>query len=79
MRVIIELKPEQRSRLLAMAAKRGESSFSNVLGEALDAYIDAHTNSEHRREKALSLQGCLKARDAKKLREWAAALRKDWR
>jgi metal-responsive CopG/Arc/MetJ family transcriptional regulator len=79
MRVTVELKPEQRSRLLAMAARRGEKGFSSVLREALNAYLDAQTEWEHRRKKALALQGCLKASEAKKLRERAAALRKDWR
>jgi hypothetical protein len=79
MRITVELKPEHRSRLLAMAARRGDKGFSGVLREALDTYLDAQTESEHRRRKALALQGSLKAGEAKKLREWAAALRKDWR
>jgi hypothetical protein len=78
-RITVELKPEHRSRLLAMAARRGDKGFSDVLREALDAYLNAQTESEHRRRKALALQGSLKAREAKKLRERAAALRKDWR
>jgi hypothetical protein len=79
MRVTVERKPEHRSRLLAMAARRGDKGFSGVLREALDAYLDAQTESEHRRRKALSLQGSLKLREAKKLRERAAAVRQDWR
>jgi len=79
MRTTIELKPEHRSRLLAMAARRGEKGFSNVLGEAVDAYLNPQTGWERRRQKALALQGCLKAGEARKLGEVAAALRKDWR
>jgi hypothetical protein len=79
MRTTVELKPEHRSRLLAMAARRGEKGFSNVLGEAVDAYLDAQTDWERRRQKALALQGRLKAREARRLREAAAAVRKDWR
>ncbi len=79
MRVTVELKPEHRSLLLAMAARRGDKGFSGVLREALDAYLDAQTESEHRCRKALSLQGSLKLREAKKLRERAAAVRQDWR
>ncbi len=79
MRITVELKPEHRSRLLAIAGTRGDKGFSDVLREALDAYLDAQTESEHRRRMALTLQGSLKAREAKKLRQQAAALRKDWR
>jgi hypothetical protein len=79
MRVTVELKPEHHSRLVAMAARRGHKGFSNVLGEALDAYLDGQTELEHRRKKALALQGSLKAREAKKLRQRAAAIRKEWR
>jgi len=79
MRITVELKPEHRSRLLAMAARRGDKGFSGVLREVLDAYLDAQTESEQRRRKALALQGSLKTKEAKKLRERAAALRKDWR
>ncbi len=62
-----------------MAARRGDKGFSDVLREALDAYLDAQTESEHRRRKALALEGSLKAKEAKKPRERSAALRKDWR
>jgi hypothetical protein len=34
MRTTVELKPEHRSRLIAIAAKRGEKGFSSVLNEA---------------------------------------------
>jgi len=79
MRTPVELRPEHRSRLLAIAARRGDKGFSGVLGEAVDAYLEAQTDSERRRQKALALQGRLKARDTRALREAAAALRKDWR
>ena len=78
-RTTIELKPEHRSRLPAMAARRGKKRFSNVLGEAVDAYLDAQTDWERRRQKALALPGRVKATEARKLRVVAAALRKDWR
>jgi hypothetical protein len=79
MRTTIELKPEHRSRLLALAAQRGEKGFSSVVGEALDVYLNAETDCEHRRQRALALQGRLKAREARQLRTRAAALRKEWR
>ena len=79
MRTAVELKPGHWSRLLAMAARRGEKGFSNVLGEAVDAYLEAQTDSERLRQKALALQGRLKAKEAQRLREAVAALRKGWR
>jgi hypothetical protein len=79
MRTTVELKPEHRSRLLAIAARRGEKGFSNVLAEVVDAYLEAQADSDRRRQKALALQGRLKAKEAQRLREAAAALRKDWR
>ena len=79
MRTTIELKPEHRSRLLALAAQRGEKGFSSVVGEALEAYLEAQAENEHRRQKALALQGRLKAKEAHQLRTRTAALRKEWR
>jgi len=79
MRTTIELKPEHRSRLLAVAAQRGEKGFSSVVGEALEVYLNAQTDWEHRRQRALALQGRLKAKEARQLRTRAAALRKEWR
>jgi len=71
--------PEHRSRLLALAARRGEKGFSAVLGEALDAYLDAERERDRRRRAALALRGSLKAGEARRLRQAAAALRKHWR
>ncbi len=65
----VELKAEHRSRLLAIAARRGEKGFPNVLGEAVEAYLNAQAGGERRRQKALALPGSLKARDARQLRE----------
>jgi hypothetical protein len=79
MRTTIEMKPEHRSRLLAIAAKRGEKGFSGLIGEALDAYLGAETERKRRREKALRVRGALRAREADRLRERTAALRSSWR
>lgn len=79
MRTTIELKSEHRSRLLAVAAKRGEKGFSSVLGEAVDAYLSSETEREHRRRRALQLRGALKRKAATRLRENVAVLRASWR
>jgi hypothetical protein len=79
MRTTIEVKPEHRSRLLAMAAKRGEKGFSGVIREALEAYLGAEAERQRRREKALRLRGALRPREADRLRKKVTALRSSWR
>lgn len=79
MRTTDELKPEHRSRLLAIAAKRGKKGFSTVLNEAVDAYLGAEAERERRRRRALQLRGALKREEAAELRQNAAALRASWR
>jgi metal-responsive CopG/Arc/MetJ family transcriptional regulator len=79
MRTTIELKRKHRSRLLAMAAERGEKGFSNIVAEAVEAYLNAEGDRQRRRQKALSVQGSLKAHEARQLREHAAAERSRWR
>ena len=41
MRTTIEIKPEHRAKLLELAARRGTKGFSELVGEALDAYLRA--------------------------------------
>jgi len=79
MRTTIELKDELRSRLLTIAARRGEKGFSSIVNEAIQAYLEAEGDREQRRKKALSVQGSLTAREARELREHAAAERSRWR
>ena len=78
-RTTIELKPEHRSRLLAIAARRGEKGFSSVVSEAIQAYLDAEGDRERRRHRALSVRGSLTASEAHELREHAASERGRWR
>jgi hypothetical protein len=79
MRTTVELKPEHRSRLIAIAAKRGEKGFSTVLNEAVEAYLSEEAERDARREKALRLRGVLKQNEAAELHKNAAALRASWR
>ena len=60
MRTTIELKPEHRSRLLAIAARRGEKGFSSVLSEAVESYLGSEVERERRRLWALQLRGALR-------------------
>ena len=79
MRTTVELKPEHRSRLLAIAARRGQKGFSTVLSDAVESYLDEEAERERRRRTALQLRGALKREEAAKLRKTAAALRASWR
>ena len=79
MRTTIELKPEHRSRLIAIAAKRGEKGFSCVLNEAVESYLSEEAERDARRQKALHLRGALKTGEAAELQKNAAALRASWR
>ncbi len=79
MRTTIELKPEHRSRLLAIAARRGEKGFSSVVSEAVEAYLGSAAERERRRQKALQLRGALKRVEAAGLRKRTAAVRATWR
>jgi hypothetical protein len=79
MRTTIEIKPEHRAKLLELAARRGAKGFSQLVAEALEAYLRAATDQVTQRERAVRLKGALSARDAKALRTAAAALRRTWR
>jgi len=79
MRTTIEMKPEHRAKLLALAARRGAKGFSELVGEALEAYLRAEADREALRQRAVRLKGRLPAREARTLRETAEGLRKSWR
>jgi hypothetical protein len=79
MRTTVEMKPQHRSALLALAARRGEKGFSSVLAEAIEEYLDEEKTRVQRRKELLSLAGSLSAEEAKRLRRAAASLRENWR
>jgi hypothetical protein len=79
MRTTIEIKPEHRAKLLELAARRGAKGFSELVGEALEAYLRAEADREAMRARAVRLRGALPARDARSLRETTVALRNSWR
>jgi len=49
MRTTVDLKPEHRSALLTLAARRGEKGFSSVLSEMIEAYLAGECDRERRR------------------------------
>lgn len=79
MRTTVEMKPEHRSRLLALAAKRGEKGFSGALEEALESYFEAEGQRERRAKEALALRGSLRPEEADELSARTQTIRADWR
>jgi hypothetical protein len=79
MRTTIEISPEQRVRLMELAARRGEKGFSKLVQQALDAYLRAQAGEEEKRRRALMLKGSLNSREAEALRAAAREIRQSWR
>jgi predicted DNA-binding protein len=79
MRTTIEMKPEYRSALLALASRRGQKGFSAVVGEAIESYLRGEADREKRRRAFRMLAGSLSAREAEKLRRSVWELRESWR
>lgn len=73
------MKPEHRSALLAVAARRGHKGFSAVLEEAIEVYLADEAGREKRKKTLLSLAGALAKPDADELRRSSRDLRKSWR
>jgi metal-responsive CopG/Arc/MetJ family transcriptional regulator len=79
MRTTIEMKPEHRAKLLELAAHRGAKGFSQLVSEALEAYLRAEADREAQRKRAVLLKGAMPSQEAKSLRDAAEALRRSWR
>lgn len=79
MRTTVEMNPDHRAALLALAARRGHKGFSSVLEEAIEAYLSGEQDREQRRRELLSLKGSLSKEEASELREIARELRETWR
>ncbi len=79
MRTTVDVKPEHRSALLALAARRGQKGFSAVLEEAIETYLQGEAEREKRLQTFLSLAGSLSEDDAAELRRTVRDLRGSWR
>lgn len=79
MRTTIEMKPEHRVKLLELAARRGTKGFSDLVAEALEAFLNAEADREAQRKRAALLKGALSPREAGGLRKAVAAVRSNWR
>ena len=79
MRTTIEIKPAHRAKLLELAARRGSKGFSDLVGEALETYLNAEADRATQRKRAGLLKGALAAREAQELRRATEAVRRTWR
>ena len=75
----MEIKPEHRSALLALASRCGQKGFSAVLDEAIGNFVQGAVEREERRRLLLSLGGSLSKKEGDELRRAAKALRESWR
>jgi len=78
-RTTVDISPEQRARLMELAARRGEKGFSKLVQQALDAYLKSQAGEEDKRRRALMLKGALDAREAERLRAATREIRDSWR
>ena len=76
MRTTVEIKPEHRSALLAIAARRGQKGFSEVLEEAIESYLTGEAEREEKVQTFLSLAGSISQEEADELHKHVEELRK---
>jgi hypothetical protein len=79
MRTTVEMKPQHRAALIALATKRGKKGFSGVLAEAIDTYLQGEDERAKRKARLLALGGSLSAKDAEHLRRVSRRFREHWR
>ena len=79
MRTTVDIKPEHRSALLAIAARRGQKGFSQVLEDAIENYLAGETEREERHKKFVSLAGSITEEEADELQREVARIRASWR
>jgi hypothetical protein len=79
MRTTVDMKAEHRSALLAMASRRGQKGFSDVLGEAIEDFIKGEAGREKKRATIRSVAGSLTKKEAEELRLTMRELRESWR
>ncbi len=78
-RTTIEISDENRSKLLELAARRGEKGFSHLVDEAVTRYLGGLEEREKAKKKAIALKGSLLAAEADELRGNTKMIRGGWR
>jgi predicted transcriptional regulator len=63
MRTTVEITPEQRARLLELAARQGRKGFSHLVRQALELYLARQQQIEDRKKMVLDQQQRLAVRD----------------
>lgn len=76
MRTTIEMRTEQRARLLELAAKRGQKGFSGLVQEAVNRFIAEEDHRENRTREALAVLGGLDESEAQALHDSVRSLRR---
>jgi len=79
MKISIELKDEDRSKLLQMATEQPDRGLAELVSEAIDRYLRSQERSELRKEKTTALRGCISSEQADGFRETLAKIRSSWR
>lgn len=79
MRTTIDLTDEQRARLQALATRRGEKGFSNIVQEAVDRYLREESTRQDRVKRALAVAGSLDEEAAEALEASVRSIRESWR
>jgi hypothetical protein len=79
MRTTIEMRPEHRAKLLELAARRGAKGFSELVAEAVEAYLRAEADRAGQRKRAVLLRGALPSKQAQAVRRTTESLRGTWR
>jgi DNA anti-recombination protein RmuC len=79
MRTTVEIRNDQRAKLLDLAAQRGEKGFSRLVEEALDEYLRTGNGRDERVRRALRAIGSLDSDAADRLEESARRIRATWR
>jgi predicted transcriptional regulator len=79
MRTTIELRDDQRAKLLEMAAREGRKGFSHLIQEAVDRFLDEDSGRQEEVSEALALVGTLGPQEAELLLERVRRIREHWR
>ncbi len=79
MRTTIELRDDQRARLLEMAAQEGRKGFSHLIQEAVDRFLEEEGARREKVAESLAVVGSFTPEDAQALRQRTRVLREGWR
>jgi metal-responsive CopG/Arc/MetJ family transcriptional regulator len=81
MRTTVEIDDELRTRLMEIAAARGEKGFSGVLNEAVRQYLSEFDKEDRaeRLRRVHALWGSISGDDAVHMRAVVKDLRQNWR